>query len=198
MPTGYTAFITDGDIDNAGDFLLLCARAFGATISMRDEPLSKPIPEKFKRDDYHKKALEREIAALERYRSMTQEEIHAANKARYEEETSMQKKVLDQYRSQNEKLEAVLAGVEKWVPPTSEHEGLKDFAINQIKISLNDLSWLDTPIKMASDQEWIESRIRCCLDAIEYHRKKDAEEDARVAERNKWLQDLRDSIQTAA
>lgn len=44
MPTGYTAFIEDGDITTGREFLLLCSRNFGVAIDVRDEPLSVPTP----------------------------------------------------------------------------------------------------------------------------------------------------------
>ena len=47
MPTGYTTYIKDGDITTGKDFLKLCLRNFGVAINMRDEPLSKPVPNQF-------------------------------------------------------------------------------------------------------------------------------------------------------
>ena len=51
MPTGYTDLINNGCTFN--EFVMGCARAFGATIDMRDEPLGAEIPEKFELSDYH-------------------------------------------------------------------------------------------------------------------------------------------------
>ena len=47
MPTGYTCYIEDGDIKTGKDFLMLCTRAFGIALDVRDEPLSVPTPTKF-------------------------------------------------------------------------------------------------------------------------------------------------------
>lgn len=47
MPSAYTAPVQDGKITEFKDFAILCARAFGACIDMRDDPLDKPIPEAF-------------------------------------------------------------------------------------------------------------------------------------------------------
>ena len=55
MATGYTHSIKN-DI-TFEQFALLCARAFGACIEMRDDPTDKPIPKKFKVDSYHAKEL---------------------------------------------------------------------------------------------------------------------------------------------
>lgn len=35
MPTGYTAFIEDGDITTGREFLLLCSRNFGVAIDIQ-------------------------------------------------------------------------------------------------------------------------------------------------------------------
>ena len=51
MPTGYTAKIADGQTFE--EFILSCARAFGALVEMRDEPADAPIPEEFKPSAYH-------------------------------------------------------------------------------------------------------------------------------------------------
>ena len=42
MPTGYTAIIEDDPNCTFEQYLMRCARAFGATVTMRDDPLDKP------------------------------------------------------------------------------------------------------------------------------------------------------------
>ena len=37
MPTGYTAYIEDGNITTGKEFLKLCLREFGIAVDMRDE-----------------------------------------------------------------------------------------------------------------------------------------------------------------
>jgi len=75
MPTGYTACIEDGTITTGRDFLMLCARAFGATASMREEPLTVPIPELFEEDSYYTQRLKETKAELERCLTMSDEEL---------------------------------------------------------------------------------------------------------------------------
>ena len=36
MPTGYTAYIEDGDITTGKEFLKLCTRAFGVAIDQKE------------------------------------------------------------------------------------------------------------------------------------------------------------------
>ena len=47
MPTGYTVALYEGKDVTFEDFVMGCSRAFGALISLRDEP-NAPIPEEFK------------------------------------------------------------------------------------------------------------------------------------------------------
>lgn len=70
MPTAYTANISKGITFK--EYALLCARNFGATITMRDEPLDAEIPE-FQPSDYYVKRIseiKKDINTLENYESM--------------------------------------------------------------------------------------------------------------------------------
>ena len=44
MPIGYTSKLHDGD-QPFNEFIMSCARAFGALVTMRDDPNDAPIPE---------------------------------------------------------------------------------------------------------------------------------------------------------
>ena len=67
MPTGYTADVGDGKVVEFSEFVMQCARAFGALITMRDDPHDAPIPDEFSPDAYHQKAL---ASAEERLREV--------------------------------------------------------------------------------------------------------------------------------
>ena len=56
MPTGYTATLMEKG-QTFQEFIMGCARAFGALIEMRDSPNDAPIPDKFEPSDYHAKRL---------------------------------------------------------------------------------------------------------------------------------------------
>lgn len=57
MPTGYTAPIYEGKQITFPEFAMQCARAFGALIDMRDDPMDSPIPDAFVPDTYHAREL---------------------------------------------------------------------------------------------------------------------------------------------
>ncbi len=194
MPTGYTAFIEDGEITNAKDFLMLCARAFGVAIDMREEPLSKPMPKEFKASTYHLERLEEERRELDRLRSMTMDEVHEQNEAEYQRSVAVRKEILEEKKAIKDRYIAILNDVKAWTPPTTEHNGLKEFAIEQIEMCLPDLSYYDREPVRVSDQEWIRTRIESCQKSIQRHKEGWDEECERVASRNKWLADLRGSL----
>lgn len=58
MPTGYTYPVAEEKVDTLAEFALQCARAFGACVTMRDEPSNKPIPEEFKPSLHYQKKLD--------------------------------------------------------------------------------------------------------------------------------------------
>ena len=58
MPTGYTADVMDGKVTDFKLFAMQCARAFGALVIMRDEPLNAEIPDEFSPSNYHFQELE--------------------------------------------------------------------------------------------------------------------------------------------
>lgn len=119
MPTGYTASIKDGITFE--EFALDCARAFGACITMRDDSMSKPIPDSFEPSDYHKKALAQEKSNLTRLNSMTIAEAEVVAKAEYDREIKRIKKSLRESKDLMAKYSDMMRQVEAWQPPTSEH-----------------------------------------------------------------------------
>lgn len=192
--TGYTEFICNDKVKTAEEFLLLCTSAFGYMAEFKDDPLSVPIDVRFVPSDYHEKALQREKEYLESYRRMTPEAIHFANMQDNNKQIEQLENARAKWQAENEKLQPILEGLEKWVPPTPEHEALKRFAIEQVKISLNDLSWLPESLAMRTDEEWIDSRIKNSIEAIDYH-EKGIQKDIETAEKkNRWLDALKKSV----
>lgn len=127
MPTGYTAAVEDGTITEFDDFAWQCARAFGALIMMRDDPMSAPIPQKFE--------------------------------------------------------------------PTAEHVEMKNFMLDQLRISLPDMSGrYDLEPVIQNGTTWLADQIHEAERSLNYHTKARAEEIARTVGRNQWLADLRHSL----
>jgi hypothetical protein len=200
MPTGYTADVVDGNVTDFPTFALRCARAFGALIELRDERLDAPIPDEFKPSMYHADALERARGELEALRLLTEDERRIAADAEYEAELQRRRESEARTVVVRERLNAMLAEVEAWEPPTLEHFELKRFMQQQLTETLKwDGRGLyhDVPLERQTPHEWYEAqRIKLERDIV-YHTEHHAKELERVRDRNAWVKALRDSLNTA-
>ena len=197
MPTGYTSKIADGI--EFEEFILSCAKAFGACISMRDEPSDVPISDEFVADSYYSDHLEEANKHLSKLNKMSKSECEVRAKSDYEEELALLNEGLKKGVELKAKYEAMLAKVEKWEPPTEDHNGLKEFMAKQITDSIEwDCGdyYEDAIAKLVplNGGEWRGKGIDKCLEDISYYSKKKNEEDERVADRNMWVRKLRESI----
>lgn len=97
MPTGYTASVQDGKITEFRDFAMQCARAFGATITMRDDPSDAPIPEAFEPENYNAKRLIEAQEEIARLNAMTDDEKAAKEIREAREEERRRSKAYDRW-----------------------------------------------------------------------------------------------------
>lgn len=194
MPTGYTADIAKGI--SFEQFVWTCARAFGALVMMRDEPMSAPIPHEFTPSNYYAESLAKAEAEVSRLRSLTFEQAQAESAASFQRDLNAWDRRADERAALREKYEVMLASVQAWTPPTAEHQELKDFMAKQITDSID---WdcsdkYDKPPENRLARVWLSLAIAEAERSLEYARKSHAEEVERVNERNRWLKALRESV----
>lgn len=198
MPTGYTAAVADGI--SFEQFVLCCARAMGALIMMRDAPSNAPIPGRFEPSTYNAERLVEARAELDRLSALTSDEIAAATAAFNSAAVARQDDSVKRNDDLRAKYEAMLVRVRDWTPPTTEHEGMKKFMIDQLEQSID---WdcggraYDAPEPL-SPEAWLGQAVREASKNIEYHAKANAEEIERTEQRNKWIADLRASLDQPA
>lgn len=161
MPTGYTAQIEDGKITNAKDFLLLCTRAFGVAIDLKDEPLSTPTPMEFEPDEYYKIKLQRRKQELEKLELMTIDEFIKQEKRSMQESAEFAREHIEKMESANKRYMQIREVIVKWNPPTASHENLRKFALEQIDKSIyseDEFQWATKRIERSnnerSQEEW--------------------------------------------
>lgn len=203
MPTGYTAYIQDGDITTGKDFLKLCLRNFGIAINMRDEPLSKPVPTQFKPNPYYKNDYEKTVETRNKYRQMTFEEAKKELIEKHKKDIESAKKSLDEFIAEDERYMKVRDEIEKWIPPTSEHENVKKFALNQIDISLNTDMREYCNKELNKDLDISDEAVRLYMNEInEFYENsvtrayKDWQEELkRTADKNMWMKQFLDSLE---
>jgi hypothetical protein len=193
MPTGYTAAIADGITFR--EYALGCARAFGALITMRDDPQDAPIPERFRPSDWHANELQKASERLTTLRLMSPAEADIAAQQEYEEAVTRENKYAQERAALRSKYEAMLAKVIAWQAPTPDHVGYKEFMEQQIRDSIKwDCSDYERAPERWTGKEWLARAIEKAKHDIEYHTRQHAEEIERVRGRNAWIKALRDSL----
>ncbi|MEG5263283.1 hypothetical protein TRP66_03140 [Pseudomonas sp. JDS28PS106] len=196
MPTGYTHDIKDGISFKA--FALNCARAFGACITLRDEPGGgEKIPEEFQPSDYHFKALAEARSTLATLESMTSMECGFKAAEQHDQGERLRLDRLKELADLKQRYEEMLDCARLWSPPTADHAGLKEFMIKQISESIDwdcDTTYYSRPTERLSASEWLECAKSKAMKDIEYHKEHWAAELQRTADRNAWVNALRESL----
>ena len=194
MPTGYTSMISDGC--SFEEFVWSCARAFGANITMRDDPNDAKILE-YKPDDYHLNILTEAEKELEEFDKLTDKEIDIQIEKEYQEEIKRIEQRKKEDKLLRKKYEDMLEKVKNWNPPSSDHTKLREFMIEQIESSIEyDCGHYDkeSPVVKPSRKQWLIAKNESILNDIKYHKKGYKEECERTEGRNKWNKQLAKSV----
>lgn len=196
MPTGYTATLMEKG-QTFQEFIMGCARAFGALIEMRDSPNDAPIPDKFEPSDYHAKRIIESREKLAKLKAMTDSEKESFGQAEKAADIQRIEKWLEKDIAQNKRLEDMAAQVQSWNPPTPDHRGLKDFMLHQISISKSGVDYIQSSLAEATAKPATAYYVAAVSEAarnIKYHTEENTKEIERVNGRSEWLQQLRASI----
>jgi len=197
MPTGYTDVLYEGE-QTFDQFVLTCARAFGAMITMRDEPLSAPIPDQLEPSAYHSEGLAKANARLAELETLTLPECARKARQGYAAWETQRRAAESEALARLARYEAMRSAVLSWTPPTGDHTGLRDFMVEQLDTSIKHdgpFNWGDGPPKEGI--AWHEAEIARALSDIAYHAKELAAERERATERTAWLRALRQSLAVA-
>jgi hypothetical protein len=204
MPTGYTAYIENGDITTGKDFLKLCTRAMGIAMDLRDENLSVPTPTHFEPDNYYKEQYEKALYEFIKNQNMTFEEAALQMKKSHIERVTDYRKLVDKMIERNKKYQKVRDEVENWIPPTDKHKGLKKFALEQIDMCMDKPKTIEGYIE-ASKQEFeisdetVHEYMKKQLDLykwnVDHAYERYQVELERTREKNKWMEQLIQSLE---
>ena len=194
MATGYTHPVVDGSVTEFPEFAMQCARAFGALISMRDEPMDAEIPEEFRPSDYSAKKLAEMESKLAKLEAMTSVEAQQGADENYTTRLNAHLEYRAKMKLENERLEAMIHRVRDWVPPTKDHREMKKFMLEQLTSSLHDMKWgSEEPVRLTAAAWWAEE-IASARREVAYYSRQDADERKRAAERTEWVRQLRASL----
>lgn len=136
--TGYTYPIPDGKITTGAEFLRRCARAFGACCVFREESLDIPLEKLMddyminRKSDYYLTRYGETLKAYGEFIGMSEEDGKALLKETRENEIEHAKEALEKMKKDGAAYEKVRREVDEWIPPTTEHICIKQFALEQI------------------------------------------------------------------
>jgi hypothetical protein len=198
--TGYTYDLVEKNL-SFKEFVLRCARAIGYLIEMRDDPMDAPIPEEFEPDSFYLDRMYDAEQDLRYYESMTEAEKIAEGKRIQARELNGYVESLEKAEKEDTILKEMLDKVRAWNPPTSEHEGLKNFMIEQLACSMHDSNaqsyknWIKQT-KSKNPESYIDELIERSRENVPYYKKLYDKEVEQTAKKNAWIKALRDSLKT--
>lgn len=203
MPTGYTAYIEDGNITTGKDFLLLRSRAFGIAMEVRDEPLSVPTPTHFEPNSYYQEKYEQAVKALEDSRYLTVDAARVCMRTEHNRRVKSAKETIEKMIALNERYAKIRGQVSAWIPPTEGHEGIKKFALEQIDMCVENedtfayyQNIIDTPADYSDKavQRYIDEYIDSLERDVEYAKERYEEDIKRTNEKNQFMKEFIESL----
>jgi hypothetical protein len=204
MPTGYTSGILDGKINTFEEFATVCTRAFGATIHMKDDSLDSPYEPRTP-SLYHLKAIQEKKEELEKYNTLSDEDLLVEMKKGLNEDLVYYKGKLEESTRNLEKLNSMLESAKSWIPPTEDHEAFRTFMIDQLEMTIKhdgDSSYyvekimevereLGKEIDLKAERK---SKIKELKNQISYHEIEHQKDFDRCQVSNDWVNSVLESI----
>lgn len=204
MPTGYTSDLYEGKETSFEEFALNCSRAFGAMAHLRDDPRAA-IPEELKVDDYYYTRVQRDKEEIQYWKDISDEDLEAILvKEKKETLESNYKSCVDRQELKT-RYDLMLAEVIAWNPPSDDHLNFKKFMIEQLESSikadcyayhdLEDIKYqLANPIVITNVDQHRNEKLENAESSLAYSLKFLEEEERKIAGKNKWINDLRNSL----
>lgn len=179
---------------------MICSRAMGALVMMRDEPFDAPIPDRFEPSSYHADKItqiEKDLAWCE---NMADSEAEREAEKDHAERCATNAKCIQEANDQRALYESMLDKVMAWNAQTADHEGFKKFMVDQITQSMQfdcNTKYYEDPPKL-SGADWRIGKINKAHRDLAYHKENHLSEVQRTEQRNEWLRQLRDSLKGAS
>jgi hypothetical protein len=196
MPTGYTADVQSGKITTLAEYAMICARAFSACVMMRDDPLGPEIPE-FEPSTHCRDEMEKAKADLAAWQGMTETQRIEMQAREYAETVKYAEEQIAEINEQRRRYESMLAKAMAFVPPTSEHEGLARFMVDQLEDSIRfdcDTKYWDEMKRTIPFDEWQQRTTGRLLRDVEFYADEWQKEQQRTRSRNKLVRALKQAV----
>ena len=179
-------------------FVLRCAVVFGPVVLNQDLGPDGTIPEVFNPSEFYLEHLADSQVALAAVEAWTLEDAAAHQTVQYGSEQQRQEVLAESRQAmlkKKQEAEAMLALVEAWTPPTSEHQGLKRYMQDLLKKRIVPMNF-DTPPErpILPPEEYRAQVIQRHKDDLAEAERALAEELELCRQRTQWVQQLKTSL----
>jgi hypothetical protein len=167
----------------------------GALVTMRDEPLEATPPERFEPQKYYFERVDEAKAKVAVLSQMTVREIETAMEAAHKAALADYERRKQEREELRARYEAMLAKAREWEPPTTDHEGLANFMIEQLEQSIEFDCWkgAEPPVRVSAT-EWYNREVEQAARELQRAVAALADEKDRAEGRSKWVADLKASL----
>lgn len=201
MPTGYTYGIEQGKISTFQEFAKECMRAF--VIHMRDDDNNKEYyPQTL--SGYYSKELSNSRRSLTNIMKLSDKDVISKRKCELIKDKKYASNRIVEKKKLLVKLNEMLSKAKEYQSPTEEHNGIRDFMIQQLettidhdcdtKYSERELVEINAELKNINPIVVRENCIKSEKENIERYLKGHNEEVDRCNANNKWASDFLKSI----
>jgi hypothetical protein len=193
MPTGYTDKVAEGKIDSFEDFAKECARAFLYQARDSDE---KNLRKLVSNDSvYYQNRLDEAKEHLNKLIGMTEAEWRAYYEKTMDDDEKQREEWNDEKRLKRKRYELMMEKVYAWTPPSSKHEEMKKFMLDQLCISIDCDCKIYEPEARPDYDVWCERHMGYALDEVKHCIERIREEKNRIDRNTEWVEQLLVSIE---
>jgi multidrug efflux pump subunit AcrA (membrane-fusion protein) len=192
MPTGYTSAIYEGNDVDFANFAAKCASGLGLfidTVAQSSEEQSLP-------SSYYAVELAQAKAKLSGIEGWTEEQADSRAQEAYDRTARVYQEVLATRTAAQARYQSMLAQAQAWVPPTAEHECLKDFMIAQLEESIAHDCDMDgfPPPERPTAAAYKEQQLAAARRQVERCAEELDKVEKKAERRAEWVRELRESL----
>lgn len=197
--TGYTSELLEKNL-TFSQFATLCARNFGALITLRDDAFSHDIPDSIEPNAFYAENLKKAKDEWEMWDTTSDNLKEKWYEEWKEEQITYHQKAIEKANQTKKTLLEMLGKVIMWENPTEQHVGLKTFMKQQLEDTIQwdgSTKYHDDKIEavnQTSFKQWLVDRQAKILEDIAYAKDSLEKEVERCKERTNWIQQLKQSL----
>ena len=184
MATVYTYKVRNGEISSFKEFVLECAEHGRKSIAYLHQSC-----------EYHENEIRARADEVKRIGALSAEQRQAEADAAEIEARAFAEQRRQEDADGARRYDLMLAHARNWVPPTPEHQKLKEFMVSQLEMSLDDTpSQPGHRITREDGQSWMWRRIGELSEKIAYHTGKLASTREQIAAEIAWYDSVAASV----